>query len=64
MLDVELCRFGRMVRRVLMMPVGSVRVMRGGLMVACLMMLGCFAVVAGRMLVVFGRLAVMLCSLL
>jgi len=64
MLDVELCRFGRMVRRVLMMPVGSVRVMCSGLMVTCLMMLGCFAVVAGRMLVVFGRLAVMLCSLL
>lgn len=64
MLDVEFCRFGCVVRRVLLMPVGSVRVMRSGLMVARLMMLGCFAVVAGRMLVVLGRLAVMLCSLL
>lgn len=64
MLDVKLCRLARVVRSVLVMPVSGVRMMRGGLMVACLMVVGRLAMMTRCMLVVFGCLAMMLCSFL
>jgi hypothetical protein len=54
--------FVRMVGRMLRMAVGYVSVMTGLLMIPGFMMLGSFAVVFRRVVVMFGRLMVMLCT--
>jgi hypothetical protein len=58
-LDVTLGRFARVMRRVQMMPMGSMRMMRRRLVFASTMMLGRFAMVLRGMFVVFSGFRVM-----
>ena len=45
-----------------MMPMREVCMMRGALMIACLVMLGCFLVMTGCVLVVLRGLLMMFCG--
>jgi hypothetical protein len=63
-LGVELGGLTGMMRRVLMMAVGGLRVMPGGLVVAQLMVLGGFTMMPGRVLVMLGCFAVVFRCLL
>lgn len=62
-LDVEFSCFGGVVRRVLAMAMRKVGVMGRGLIIARLVVLGGFAMMSGRVLVMFGCLEMMLCCL-
>lgn len=53
MFKVEFCRFCCVVCRVVQMSLGSVRVMRSCLMIAAFVVPGGFAMVPGRVFVVF-----------
>lgn len=64
MFGMQLCRFGGVVRCVMQMTLGGVCVMRRRLVIACFVMIGRFAMVARRVLVMLGRLMMMLCRLL
>jgi hypothetical protein len=64
MFGVKLRGLRSMMSRVMMMAVGDVGMMRGEMMVACLMMLRCFAVMTCGVLVVFRCFEVMLGCLL
>ena len=55
--------FGGVLHRVRVMPVGHVRVMRSLLVIACVMMSSCLAMMLSRMLVMLRRLFVMGCAL-
>jgi hypothetical protein len=57
--DVALGCFTRVMRRMQMMPMGSMRMMRRRLVFAGIMMLGRFAVVLGSLFVMFSSLRVM-----
>ena len=59
-LDVTLGRFTRVMRRMQMMPMGSMRMMRRRLVFASTMMLGRFAMVLCGLFVVFSSFRVML----
>ena len=59
-LDVTLGRFTRVMHRMQMMPVGSMRMMRRRLVFASTMMLGRFAMVLRGMFMVFSSFRVML----
>jgi hypothetical protein len=61
--EVELRCFARVVRRVLVVTVGEVRVMPGRFRVARFVMLRRFVVVAGSMLVMLSGAPMVLCSL-
>ena len=58
--DVRFCRFAGMVRCVLMVAVGELRVMRGRFMFSSFVMFGGFLVVASRVLVMFRCFVMML----
>jgi len=60
LLGVELGRFAGMMFSLMMMSLSGVRVVRGFLMIAFLMMTGGFAVMAGGVFVVLSRLMMML----
>jgi hypothetical protein len=60
MLDVEFCRFCCVVCRVVQMSLGRVSVMRGCLVIAAFVVPGGFAMMLGRLFVVFCRFMVML----
>jgi hypothetical protein len=64
MLDVVLCRFRRVMRRVVRMPLRGVCVVRGGLVVALFMVCCRFAMMTRRVFVVLRCLMMMLCRLL
>jgi hypothetical protein len=64
MLDVELGGFGGMMRRMVGVPCGGVRMMSGLFMVARFMMPGGFAMMPGRVFVMVCCFLVMLCGLL
>jgi hypothetical protein len=57
---VSLGGFRGMVRRMMMMAVGDVRVMRGEVMIFFFVMLRGFAMMTGRVLMMLGSLVVML----
>jgi hypothetical protein len=63
MFHVQLCSFRSVMGGVMRVPVGCVRMVRGGFMVTCLVMLCRLAMVSSCMIVVFGRLMMMLCCL-
>jgi hypothetical protein len=63
MFDVQFCRFGGVVSCVMRVTVGGVCMMRRRLVVSFFVMLGCFAMMARRVVVMFGRLTMMLCRL-
>jgi hypothetical protein len=52
--DVRLRGLGGVMRSVLMMAVREMRVVRGGFVLPCFVMLGGFFVMTGRVFVVFG----------
>lgn len=54
MFGVVLCSFVAVMRRMQTMRVGNVRVMSGLFVIAAFVMLGCFAMVVGGILVVLG----------
>lgn len=58
MLRVRFCRFPGVMRGVLQVTMRAMGVMACGFVVAILVVPGCFAVMAGRMLVMFGCLVV------
>ena len=60
--DVFLCRFRGEMQSVQMMPMREVCMMRGALMIACLVVLGCFLVMTGCVLVVLRGLLMMFCG--
>jgi hypothetical protein len=64
MLSVELCCFGGVMNGVMMMAICSVGMVRGEMMIAGFVVARGFAMVAGRMLVVFCCFVVMLGCLL
>jgi len=53
----------RMLRGLFMMPTGGMRMMRGFLVIARLMVFGGFLMMTRGVLMLFGRFLVMLCSL-
>jgi hypothetical protein len=57
---VQFCRFGRVIRGVVRVPLSNMGVVGGFFVSARVMMLGGFFVVPCRMLVVFGSLRMML----
>ena len=57
-LDVKLGRFSGVMCRVVGVPLRQVRMVSGGLVVACLVMSGGFPVMAGGVFVMFCRLEV------
>jgi len=59
---VFLCRFRCEMQSVQMMPMREVRMMRGSLMIACLVVFCCFPVMTSRVLVVFRGPLVMFCG--
>jgi hypothetical protein len=59
MLDVHLRRFGRVMHRVMMMPMRGMGVVRCLFVSTSIIMLCGLLVVSGRMLMVLGRLPVM-----
>jgi hypothetical protein len=59
---MSFCRFGRMMRGLFMMPTGSMRMMRGFLVTACLVVFGGFLVMPRGVLMLFRCVLVMLCS--
>ena len=63
MLGMELCRFGGVMRRVMQVTMGGMRMMSRRLVIAGFMMLSCFAMVAGRVFMMLSRLMMMLCRL-
>lgn len=64
MFGMELGCLGGVVRRVVQMTLGRVRVVRRGLVVFALVVCGSLAMVTGRMFVVFRCFAMMLCRFL
>jgi hypothetical protein len=58
-LDVTLCCFTSVMRRLQMMTVRGVRMVGGRLVFAGAMMFGCFAMMLGRVFMVFSSLRVM-----
>jgi hypothetical protein len=56
-------RFYRMLRGLFMMPTRGMRMMRGFLVIARLMVFGGFLMMTRGVLMLFGRFLVMLCSL-
>ena len=60
--DVRLGSILAMLKGVQMMPMREVCMMRGALMIACLVMLGCFLVMTGCVLVVLRGLLMMFCG--
>jgi hypothetical protein len=60
--DVFLCGFRREMQSVKMMPMREVRMMRGALVIAGLVVLGCFLVMPGCVLVVLRGLLMMFCG--
>ena len=61
--NVQLCRFSGMMRCVMRVPLRRVRMMSGYRVVAFFVMLGGFAMVNRRVLVVLRCLVMMLCCL-
>ena len=61
MLDVHLRRFGRVMHRVMMMPMRGMGVVRCLFVSTSIIMLRGLLVVSGRMLMVLGRFPVMFC---
>jgi hypothetical protein len=61
MLDVHLRRFGRVMHRVVSVPMSGMGVMRRLFVSARIIMLCGLLMVSGRMLMVLGRLPVMFC---
>jgi len=59
---MSFCRFGRMMRGLFMMPTGRMRMMRGFLVTAGLMVFGGFLVMPRGVLMLFRCVIVMLCS--
>jgi hypothetical protein len=64
MLHMQLGGFARVMHRLLVMPAGGMRVVRGRLVIAAIMMLRGFAMVTGGVLVMFRCLVMMLGCLL
>jgi hypothetical protein len=62
-LDVEFRCLTGMMGRVFMMAMSAVCVMRGEFEIACLMVLGRFAMMSRRVLVMLGCFMVVLCGL-
>jgi hypothetical protein len=60
---VQLCRLGRVVCGVVVVSLSRMRVVRGGLVVAGLVVPGSFAMVLGGVLVMLRSLVMMFCSL-
>jgi hypothetical protein len=63
MFGMQLCSFGGVVRRVMQVTLRGVRMMRRRLVIARFVMIGCFAMVSRRVLVMLGRQMVVLCRL-
>ena len=63
MFGVQLCRFGGVVRCMMQVTLGSVCMMCRRLVIACLVMLCCFAMVVRRVFMMLGRFMVMFCRL-
>jgi hypothetical protein len=63
MFGVQLCCFGGVVRRVMQVTLGRVCMMCSRLVIAGVVMLGCFAMVARRVFMMLGCLMMMLCRL-
>jgi hypothetical protein len=60
--DVFLGRFRCEMQSVQMMPMREMRMMRGAFMIACLVVLRCFLVMTGGVLVVLRGLLMMFCG--
>jgi hypothetical protein len=64
MLNVKFRGFSRVVHSVVKMPLRTVRMMRGGFVIAVLMVAGGFAVMSRSVLVVLSGFVMMLCGVL